>query len=105
MNDVPTDQAHSVDGPQQYEIRVKGHLAARWADRFDGMTVTPHSDGTTTIRGPVTDQSQLHGLLHTISNVGLSLVSVTPTAPGEPTTIRTTHSPSQQMTHPRRSTP
>lgn len=90
MNDVPTDQGHSVDGPGQYEIRVKGHLAARWADRFDGMTVTAESDGTTTIHGPVTDQSQLHGLLRTISNVGLSLVSVTSTAPGEPTTSPTT---------------
>jgi hypothetical protein len=64
--------------PGRYEIRVKGHLADRWAGWFDGMTLTREADGTTVLDGPVTDQSALHGLLRKVSDLGLPLVSVTP---------------------------
>jgi len=63
-------------GPGRYEIRLKGHLAPRWATWFDGMTVTTYSDGTTAIRGAVVDQAALHGLLHKVRDIGLPLVSV-----------------------------
>ena len=46
----------------QYEIRVKGHLDARWAAWFDGMTLTHDGDGTTLIHGHVVDQAALAGL-------------------------------------------
>jgi hypothetical protein len=45
------------------EIRVRGHLAPRWAAWFDGMSLTTESDGTTVLRGAVVDQAALHGLL------------------------------------------
>ena len=61
----------------RYEIRVRGHLEARWAAWFDGMTLTQESDGTTSISGRVVDQAALHGLLHTLRDTGLPLVSVT----------------------------
>ena len=67
--------------PDRYEIRVKGHLADRWAASFDGMTLTRGADGTTVLDGPVADQSALHGLLRKVSDLGLPLVSVTP-SPG-----------------------
>lgn len=71
----------------RYEIRVKGHLAARWAAWFDGMTLVHEHDGTTTIHGPVADQAALHGLLQTLRDVGIPLISVTPLAdPAAPTT-------------------
>jgi hypothetical protein len=70
----------SAQEPDQYEIRVKGHLADRWAAWFDGMTLTRRTDGTTVLGGPVADQSALHGLLRKVSDLGLPLVSVTPTA-------------------------
>ena len=65
--------------PDRYEIRVKGHLADRWVAWFDGMTLVRQADGTTLLAGPVTDQSALHGLLRKVSDLGLPLVSVTPT--------------------------
>lgn len=68
----------SSTGPQRYAIRVRGHLAPRWAPWFDGMSLAPQDDGTTVIDGPVADQPALHGLLRTISDLGLPLVSVTP---------------------------
>jgi hypothetical protein len=69
----------STQEPDRYEIRVKGHLADRWAAWFDGMTLTRQADGTTVLDGPVADQSALHGLLRKVSDLGLPLVSVAPT--------------------------
>lgn len=79
MRDVPTGRTPRVPAPDRYEIRVTGHLNRRWAAFFDGMTITPQDDGTTVIRGPVIDQSALHGLLRKLGDLGLPLVSVTPT--------------------------
>jgi hypothetical protein len=68
----------------QYEIRVKGHLDARWAAWFDGLTLTHDGDGTTLIHGPVVDQAALHGLLQKVRDIGLPLVSVTRVEPNHP---------------------
>ena len=59
-----------------YEIRVKGHLDARWGAWFDGLSLTHESDGTTILYGPVVDQAALHGLLRKVRDLGLPLVSV-----------------------------
>ena len=64
------------DNPGRYEIRLKGHLDARWAAWFDGLTLTRGSDGTTIIHGPVTDQAALYGLLQKTRDLGLPLISV-----------------------------
>jgi hypothetical protein len=71
----PGKKEHMSD--TQYEIRVKGHLAARWADWFDGLSLTQESDGTTVIRGAVIDQAALHGLLSKVRDLGLPLIAVT----------------------------
>jgi hypothetical protein len=62
---------------EHYEIRLDGRLDDRWAAWFDGLTLSHEDDGTTTLRGPVTDQTALHGLLQKIRDLGLPLVSVT----------------------------
>ncbi|MDF2626185.1 MAG: hypothetical protein K0R39_16 [Symbiobacteriaceae bacterium] len=62
--------------PGLYEIRLRGHLDARWADSFAGMSFTYQSDGTTILSGPVVDQAALHGLLRKVRDLGLSLISV-----------------------------
>ena len=59
-----------------YEIRLKGHLNARWADWFDGLTLTQESDGTTVLSGSVVDQAELHGLLGKVRDLGLPLIAV-----------------------------
>ena len=82
MPDVPTTHR---DGAGRYEIRVKGHLAPRWDDWFDGFTLTPASDGSTVLEGFVVDQAALHGVLRRLADLGLPLLSVTPTtSPTEP---------------------
>jgi len=81
MSAIPAGR-HQNSG--RYEIRVEGHLEARWAAWFDGLALTPGSDGTTTIHGPVADQAALHGLLQKIRDLGLPLISVNHVAPGHP---------------------
>ena len=75
-------------GPGRYEIRVKGHLAGRWAAWFDGLTLTREGDGTTLLEGPVVDQAALHGLLTKVRDTGLPLVSVERVEPDPPSTSR-----------------
>ncbi len=78
MSDMPTGPQPN---PGRYEIRLKGHLDARWAAWFDGLTLTSENDGTTVIGGPVADQAALHGLLQKVRDLGLPLVSVTQVQP------------------------
>jgi hypothetical protein len=74
-----------VDGDRheagRYEIRLKGHLDARWAAWFDGLSLSLQGDGTTIIHGLVPDQAALHGLLGKVRDTGLPLVSVTRVEP------------------------
>ena len=64
--------------PHTYRIEVQGELGPRYRAVFDPMRLEV-ADGNTAIVGPVQDQAGLQGLLDTISSLGLSLVSVTPT--------------------------
>ena len=79
MSDTP---AGRHPGPGQYEIRLKGHLGARWAAWFDGLSITRGSDGTTTLHGQIADQAALHGVLQKVRDLGLPLISVTPAGSG-----------------------
>jgi hypothetical protein len=69
--------------PQLYEIRIKGHLDDRWAERFEGLAITLEGNGDTLLTGPVVDQAALHGLLKKVRDLGLSLVSVCPLEHGQ----------------------
>jgi hypothetical protein len=61
----------------RYEIVVEGVLDAHWSIWFDNLDVSGDADvGTTTLAGPVTDQSALHGLLSKIRDLGLPLLQV-----------------------------
>ena len=61
---------------QLYEIRLQGHLDPRWADRLEGLAFTYESDGSTTLTGPLADQSALHGLLTRIRDLGMPIISI-----------------------------
>jgi hypothetical protein len=77
--------------PGLYEIRIRGRLESRWAAWFDGMTLTRGPDGTTCIRGPVVDQAALYGLLATLRDTGLPLVSIAQIEPDLPDVPPTDH--------------
>jgi hypothetical protein len=62
-----------------YRIVVEGEIGPRYAWAFDGMEISA-AHGETELTGPV-DQSQLHGLLGRIADLGLTLRSVAPLNP------------------------
>lgn len=62
--------------PEIFEIRLQGHLDARWASWFDGLTITLTENGETVLTGPVADQAALHGLLKKVRDLNLPLISV-----------------------------
>jgi hypothetical protein len=66
-----------------YEIRLKGHLNNRWADWFEGLTITLEDQGDTLLTGLVVDQAALHGLLKKVRDLGMPLVSVSPLEHGQ----------------------
>ena len=63
--------------PSDYELRVQGHLDQHWSTWFGGLTLTHVDDGNTTLRGPVADQAELHGLIAKVRDLGATLLSVT----------------------------
>ena len=75
MSDTPTSNA------KIYEIRLKGHLEARWVKWFDGLAIKLEDNGDTLLTGPVVDQAALHGLLKKVRDLGLPLLSVNSVEP------------------------
>ena len=59
-----------------YEIRVLGALDARWSAWFAGLDVSSDAPGETTLTGPLRDQSELHGVLARVRDLGLPLIAV-----------------------------
>ncbi len=64
----------------QVRIRVQGELDPAWSAAFANLAVAPAPDGTTLISGEIPDQAALHGLLSSIRDLGLALISVETTA-------------------------
>jgi hypothetical protein len=75
MTESPTKQPDQPEA-ETYEVRLRGHLDPRWADRLAIPSLTHESDGTTTLGGIAVDQAALHGLLQRVRDLGLTLVSV-----------------------------
>ena len=89
MSEKHTPMMQDRHEPGSYEIRIKGHLDGKWADWFEGLTITLEEDGDTLLTGPVIDQAALHGLLKKVHDLGMPLVSVSPVEPGPSTTLGT----------------
>jgi len=73
----------ALSHPIVYQIRIQGHLGAHWSDWFAGLTITTLDNGDTLLTGPVVDQAALYGVLRSVRDVGLPLVSVNPVPPGQ----------------------
>ena len=66
-----------------YEIRIKGHLDAHWADWFGDLVITLEKGGVTRLTVRVIDQAALHGLLRKVRDLGMPLLSVICVKPGQ----------------------
>lgn len=63
----------------RYRICVRGQLDPSWSDRMAGLQIAATSDPEgplTTLEGSVRDQSELTGVLDTLNDLNLKLVSV-----------------------------
>jgi hypothetical protein len=76
MRDAQSDTSNEPHCESEiYEIRVQGHLQDRWAEWFEGLTISRESDGTTTLYGPIVDQTALQSILLKIGRLNLTLIS------------------------------
>ena len=62
--------------PATYQVRIAGHLDPHWSAWFDGIRITHAADGTTLLVGLLVDQAALFGLLGTVRDLHLTLLSV-----------------------------
>jgi hypothetical protein len=67
-------------GPATYRIVVRGRLTADWRDRLAGMSISDISAGQdaykTELCGLMRDQAELSGVLDTLYNLHLPILSV-----------------------------
>jgi hypothetical protein len=82
MNETYTSTDDHYE-PGLYQIRIRGHLADRWANWFGDMTITLEENGDTLLTGPVVDQAALHALLRKVRDSGMTLISVSAVEPGQ----------------------
>ena len=71
-------KAAQFSAPGNYRIEVQGQLRADWSDRFGAMRISsPEADSAVTVlQGHVCDQAELAGILNTLYELHLSLLSV-----------------------------
>jgi hypothetical protein len=69
------DMRPPTTGRRGIRIVMRGTLGERLESSFAGLTVARRS-GATVLAGEIADQSQLHGLLARLRDLGLDLQSV-----------------------------
>lgn len=60
-----------------YRILVRGEISRPLVGPLDGMTLESDGDQTL-ISGPVVDQAQLQGILRSLTDLGVEVISVNP---------------------------
>jgi hypothetical protein len=69
-----------LDSPASYVIRIQGYLDRSWSERMGGVTIQVHSQPpqapVTVLAGEFQDQAALAGVLNTLYDLGLPLLSV-----------------------------
>jgi hypothetical protein len=80
MPQEPTDKEVKFEAPGIYNIRAQGILDAKWSARLGGMAITvtrPEDQApVTTLTGKLMDQAALLGVLMTLYNLHLPVLSV-----------------------------
>ena len=80
MKDVLPASRSGFDGPATYRIDVQGRIPPRWCERLEGMTITVYTPEAgplvTTLLGELSDQAALAGVLNTLYELHLPVLSV-----------------------------
>ena len=73
-------KSYTFDRPGNYRIRVQGFLDESWSDRLGGLRITRTRIGdqkpVSELVGRVRDQAELSGVLNTLYELHLALLSV-----------------------------
>ena len=70
---------YAFTGPGFYRIEVQGPLRADWSDRFGAMQVLAGENAeekVSVLQGCVSDQAELSGILNSLYELHMSLISV-----------------------------
>ncbi len=59
-----------------YEIHVKGQLDESWSDWLEGLDVKLVENGEMILRGQISDQASLMGILNKLYGLNLALISM-----------------------------
>ena len=80
MSQIKSWKGMKLETPATYRVRVQGKLAESWFDRLGNMSITseatPHDPPVTILVGHLTDQAALSGLLNTLYEMHLPLLTV-----------------------------
>ena len=70
----------TLDSTAAYAIRIQGSLDESWSDRMSGVSIrvqrSPDEAPVTILTGEFQDQAALAGVLNTLHDLGLPLLSV-----------------------------
>jgi len=77
---MTSNQRLTFDSAASYAIHVQGYLDSRWSDRMGGVMIQvdqrPDGVAETVLTGEFQDQAALTGVLNTLYDLGLPLLSV-----------------------------
>ena len=81
MTQPKSRKSFPFDRPGKYQIRVQGFLDERWSERLGGLRITAcalkdHEGPVTELVGQVRDQAELAGVLNSLYELHLTLLSV-----------------------------
>ena len=70
----------AFDCPARYQIRVQGRINKNWSDRLEGMVISLDAPGEEpaicTLEGELLDQAALLGVVNTLYELHLPVLSV-----------------------------
>lgn len=71
------DEVDGYQGSSLYQITIQGTLGRNLFHWFDGMSITsPVESDLTILSGEIADQPKLRGLLNTLWDLNLNIISV-----------------------------
>jgi len=77
---MPLRNQIPFDSPATYQISVQGRIDPNWLARAAGMTICPAREDAappvTTLEGELSDQAALAGVLNTLYELHLTVLSV-----------------------------
>ena len=81
MAQLKSEISYPFDKPGKYRIRVQGSLDQKWSERMGGLSIVSASvkdqqEPVTELIGQVRDQAALSGILNTLYELHMMLLSV-----------------------------